>query len=253
MALLGSVALLVLLFITSAGTTRRDSQALVCRNNLQRLANAWLVYAGDNKQMVGNVHGGEAISALPATASTWATGWLDWTTTKANTNTANLQTGAFGRYVGKDTLVFKCPSDNFLSPVQRKAGWVRRVRTYVMNAYMGPSNAEAGPFDPGYTHFKSLSEVSRPGQIFVFTEEHPDSLNDPMLQVSPRVPQFIDLPASFHDRGANFAFADGHVEGHRWVSASTIVPVRFAVFGDGSRKPGDPDLLWLGAHSTQPK
>ncbi len=253
MALLGSVSLLAVLFITSAGTTRRGSQVLVCRNNLQRLADAWLVYAGDSKLLVGNVNGGAASSTAPAKATTWATGVLDWVSTMDNTNTAKLQTAAFARYIGPDVSVFKCPSDAYLSPTQRKLGWVRRVRTYSMNAYVGPSGVEEGPFDSSFIHFQSLAQVTPPGEIFVFTEEHPDSMNDPMLIISPRATQFIDLPASFHSRGANFTFADGHVEGHRWASASTVLPVRYVSYGGFAPQRGDPDLLWLGAHASRPK
>ena len=251
-ALLGSVALLALLFISSAGTTRSGVQAEVCRNNLQRLGNAWLVYAGDNAQLVGNVHGGDAMSAVPATATTWATGWLDWANSRHNTNTANLQTAAFARYIGKDLSVFKCPSDTYLSPAQRKLGWVRRVRTYSMNGYVGPSNLESGPSDPAYIHYQKPGDLSSPSQIFVFAEEHPDSMNDPLLFMSPSGTQFIDLLASFHTRAAYFTFADGHVEGHRWVSATSVQPVRYS-FPIITPKPKDPDLLWIGARTSQKK
>jgi prepilin-type processing-associated H-X9-DG protein len=36
--------------------------------------------------------------------------------------------------------------------------------------------------------------------------------------------EWIDLPASYHNGGGSFAFADGHSEIHRWVSELTKRP-----------------------------
>ncbi|MEK7708023.1 MAG: H-X9-DG-CTERM domain-containing protein, partial [Verrucomicrobiota bacterium] len=35
-----------------------------------------------------------------------------------------------------------------------------------------------------------------------------------------------DLPASYHNGGAAFAFADGHSESHRWVNVMTKRPAQ---------------------------
>jgi len=36
--------------------------------------------------------------------------------------------------------------------------------------------------------------------------------------------QWVDLPASYHDRGCMFSFADGHAEIHKWMSSDTLRP-----------------------------
>ena len=36
--------------------------------------------------------------------------------------------------------------------------------------------------------------------------------------------EWVDLPASYHNGAATFAFADGHAEVHRWVDPSTRPP-----------------------------
>ncbi len=36
----------------------------------------------------------------------------------------------------------------------------------------------------------------------------------------------IDLPASYHNGAANFTFADGHAQGHRWINKATKAPPR---------------------------
>ena len=94
-----------------------------------------------------------------------------------------------------------------------------------MNAMVG----NAGQFlaeganvnNPDYQQFLKLGQIPQPSRIFVLTEEHPDSINDAYFLNRPDSMQWVDLPASYHNGAANLAFADGHVESHRWRFAST--------------------------------
>jgi prepilin-type processing-associated H-X9-DG protein len=97
-----------------------------------------------------------------------------------------------------------------------------------MNAMVG----NAGQFlagganvnNPDYKQFLKLGQIPQPSQIFVLIEEHPDSINDAYFLNQPDGLRWQDLPASYHNGGANLAFADGHVEAHRWRFASTKPP-----------------------------
>ena len=60
----------------------------------------------------------------------------------------------------------------------------------------------------------------------MLTEEHPDSINDGYFLNKPDSLQWMDLPASYHNGAANLAFADGHLETHKWRFASTKPPAR---------------------------
>src|SRR6185369_2052119 len=110
--------------------------------------------------------------------------------------------------------IFKCPSDTALSSVQRSAGWTARVRSVSMNAMLG----DAGEFmvdgintnNPGYRQFERLGDVTEPSRIMAFVEEHPDSINDGYFLNRFHTGEWNDLPASYHLRGANFAYVDGH-------------------------------------------
>ena len=95
-----------------------------------------------------------------------------------------------------------------------------------MNGYMGPA---ANPWSPTFQVMTNASEISQPARIFVFTEEHPDSLNDPAfmsdlanVDASARM---IDYPGHFHTGGANLSMADGHNEYWQWADARTMPPV----------------------------
>jgi prepilin-type processing-associated H-X9-DG protein len=103
-----------------------------------------------------------------------------------------------------------------------------------MNAMVG----DAGSSSPGgvnlnntnYIQFFKAFNIPRPSDIFVFLDEHPDSIDDGyFLNRYPEgnaLPAWTDLPGSYHDGAASFSFADGHSELHRWHNPSTKQPAR---------------------------
>ena len=80
--------------------------------------------------------------------------------------------------------------------------------------------------NPDYTQFFKITQIPRPVEIFVFLDEHPDSINDGYFLNKASAPGWTDLPASYHNGAANLSFADGHSEIHPWVVTSTKPPAR---------------------------
>ena len=68
--------------------------------------------------------------------------------------------------------------------------------------------------------------MPKPSQIFVFIEEHPDSINDGYFLNMPDSQTWFDLPASCRNSSVNLSFTDCHVETHHWLYASTKKPAR---------------------------
>jgi prepilin-type processing-associated H-X9-DG protein len=93
----------------------------------------------------------------------------------------------------------------------------------VGNAASSP-RAAATQTIPTNRQFFRLTQVPRPATIFVFIEEHPDSINDGYFLNHFYSRRWTDLPAAWHQGAANLAFADGHVERRRWLAASTRPP-----------------------------
>ena len=162
---------------------------------------------------------------------------MDWETqnpgsarTSDNTNSALLTKGGIGPYTSRSAAIYRCPSDNVLSDLQSRAGWDKRVRSISMNAMVGDagvfSTGGANTNNPDYKQFFKISQVPKPSRIFVFIEEHPDSINDGYFLNKPDSLGWFDLPASYHNGAANLSFTDGHVEAHRWLNASTKRPAR---------------------------
>jgi len=235
------------------GTSEHASRQTVCIDNLRRITAAWLVYADDHQGAMPLNNGGAESQAPPLGRASWISGWLDWTTGAANTNTAYLVDSRYASlapYTGRDASLYKCPADVFQSNAQAASGRPGRVRSYSMNAFMGSGSGK--DFNSGYLTYTKNSDLRTlaPAQAFVLLEEHPDSINDPVFIQSMSQPMWFDLPASFHDGSCGFSFADGHVEIHRWASAKTSVPVRF-YFVSPTIPPNDPDYLWLKARSGE--
>jgi prepilin-type N-terminal cleavage/methylation domain-containing protein/prepilin-type processing-associated H-X9-DG protein len=64
---------------------------------------------------------------------------------------------------------------------------------------------------------------------------------------------FFHRPSVEHDTSGVLAFADGHVEAHRWRDPATIQAAHNIGNGDGAHfltLAGNPDLLWLQGHAT---
>ena len=233
------VAILAALILPALSRAKIRAQSSFCLNNTKQLAIAWMIYADEHNGQLAYNLGRSARSplAVPAMAggSTMAQNWvnnvLDWELNPDNTNTAAIAATGLGPYTGKTTALYRCPSDNVLSDLQRRAGWSGRARSYSMNAMIG----DAGGFsqtgtnvnNPAYVQFFRATTIPRPAAIFVFLDEHPDSIDDGyFLDRDISQATWNDLPASYHDGAANFSFADGHAEAHRWQNASTKQPTR---------------------------
>lgn len=114
-----------------------------------------------------------------------------------------------------------------------------------MNSLVGDPLINPNRFNPDWMQFLSLSQFSKPADFYVFTEEHPDTINDGYFMNRWDTIKWGNLPASHHNRGANLSWADGHMERHRWVVPDTICePVPGGAHG--GFVPSDPfDYLWL--------
>ena len=150
----------------------------------------------------------------------------------------------------KSTGVFKCPSDRYPDPTKGP-----RLFSLSGNAFLGGIGVTVVNEIPGRTYSaKGVSKTSnlvRPGpaMTFVTLDEHPDSIDDAVFHsiggASLPSAEFRNVPASFHyGGGANFSFADGHSEIHKWRDKRTIIPVTYTKIGN-LKVPGSRDYEWL--------
>ncbi len=232
MVVVAIIGILASLVLPPLGRAKSRGQSIYCLNNLRQLGLSLHMYAGDNEDALPYNMGSEGTRRTVAagTFQNWVNNVMTWELDSDNTNTALLAKGGLGPYLTGGTGIFRCPADNALSSVQIAAGWSGRARSVSMNAMLG----NAGEFlagnvntnNPGYRQFFRMADVPQPSQIFAFVEEHPDSINDGYFINRYYSYEWMDLPASYHNGGANFAFADGHSEFRAWRNASTMPPAR---------------------------
>jgi prepilin-type N-terminal cleavage/methylation domain-containing protein/prepilin-type processing-associated H-X9-DG protein len=234
------IAILAALVLPALASARERARAIVCLNNTKQLLVAWQIYAGDNDDRLPYNLG--MVGSSFRTNLNWVNNVMTWDLSSDNTNLATLTDASLGSFVSGSTSVYRCPSDQALSLVQRAAGWTARIRSYSMNAMVG----DAGSFtakgyninNPDYTQFFNMAQIPDPSEIFVFLDEHPDSIDDGyFLDKSPddsnytaaygsaySGAQWTDLPASYHNGATAFSYADGHSSLHRWLQPDTIRP-----------------------------
>ena len=224
------IAALAALLLPTLNRARARAQGYQSVNNTRQLLLAWILYSDDHNGRLAYNLGGSAGGKDPAlkTDANWVNNNLTWGLDSDNTNTATLTEASLGPYTSKVASIYRCPADRLLSSEQQKAGWSHRVRSYSMNAMIGDAGAlSAAGYNennPKYVQFFRLTDIPLPSEIFVFVEEHPDSINDGYFLNKFYANHWNDLPSSDHNGAAPFAFADGHAQLRRWLDASTKQP-----------------------------
>ena len=220
------------ILLPSLAKAKAKSTAIACLGNARQLNLAWTLYAIDsNDRLVYNLGIDRRQPVPPPNRNlNWVDNVMSWELDSENTNTAFLVKSPLAPYWGRSADLLRCPADRVLSDLQRAAGWKNRVRSFSMNAMVG----DAGPnvvlggnvLNPGYKQFITMQEIAHPSGIFVFLDEHPDSIGDGYFYNNEEEAEWIHLPASYHNGAGSFSFADGHVESHRWISINTKQPAK---------------------------
>lgn len=229
------IAILSSILLPALAKAKSRAQGIYSLNNTRQLTVATVIYSDDhNGRLPYNLDSSQ--SGPAAMAKNWANNVLDWELSSDNTNSAALIASGIGPYTGGSAAVYRCPGDYVLSSIQQGAGWKSRVRSYSMNAMVGDAGAatERGENinNPGYLQFFQVTSIPRPSDVFLFVEEHPDSIKDGYFinsYTAEKVkklgyPVWQDLPGSDHDGMGVFSFADGHSEFHRWRGKSMKLP-----------------------------
>lgn len=234
------IALLAALLLPALATAKARAQALTCGNNLKQLGLAWVLYAGDNADLLVNNHG---VPETLARRQTWANNVEDWLASDDNTNLALLQDSKLGPYVSRNPGVYKCPADRAPAPNGQ------RIRSMSMNAQVGNPGELTNRFNPLYVQFYKLTDFRTPASLFVFLDEHADTINDGFFVNVLEESNWGNWPGSYHSGAANLTFADGHLETHRWLVPGTVRPVLQARFPAFPAVPTT-DFDWLKARTS---
>jgi prepilin-type N-terminal cleavage/methylation domain-containing protein/prepilin-type processing-associated H-X9-DG protein len=249
LVVLAIIAILAGLILPALAQAKGQARALQCLNNKKQLQLAWLLYPPDhNDKLVP--HGLNIPNPpRPELGLWWAQGFLNYDGANSeNTNGALLIDPQYGKLApySQVAALYKCPSDESRVRIGKKL--VPRVRSISMNVYAGGlgkcGTATLVPYGP-----QKESDIPNPSQLFVFIDEHPDSLEFVSFWSHPapgKGAMIGSYPGSLHRGAATISFADGHVELHRWTDPRTTPAVTYATrLPFGASSPNNQDVAWL--------
>ena len=197
------IAILAAMLLPALGRAKKKAQGIQCMNNSRQFALAWIIYAGDNSDVLVLNPGVQSSSNNPA----WTYGKMD-DIPDLRTNVDWIKLGLLFPYT-KSVNLYKCPGNQ-----------TDQVRGIAMNHHMAKSPGDSF-YNAAFPGFKKLTDVKKPSDIFVCIDEDENSINDAMFLVVDQDmggfnTHISDWPATYHGLASGISFSDGHAEMHRW-------------------------------------
>jgi prepilin-type processing-associated H-X9-DG protein len=214
------IAILAAMLLPALAKAKAKAQSVACINNLKQLQLGWTMYTHDHNDAFPPNITRAAGSFRQNMPGSWVLG-----NAQMDTTTTNLQSGVLFKDVGAPG-VYRCPCDQ--STMRNHPG-LRRTRSYSMSWWLNGDtdptdtiSAWVNPTNDPWDKVK-LSQLIHPppSQIFVFIDEHEQSIDDGLMGVGNPLElvetvEWYKLPADRHSQGCSISFADSHVEHWRW-------------------------------------
>src|SRR5450756_228327 len=226
------IAILAAMLLPSLAKAKQKAQGIQCLSNLKQLTLGWKMYSGDNQdRLVPNgllanqptsptdpagQSGGPLAQWCPGRQDAAAQLSPEGTAPGANIGYQWVKTGMIYPYLNS-LGVYKCPAD--IITISSFGTAYPHVRSMSMNTWLNPIVPWGG--DPNAANLRIYtkeSNISQPGpaDLWVFIDENPKSINDGSFVCDPQIQNWVDCPATYHNRAGGISFADGHSQIRVW-------------------------------------
>lgn len=233
------IAILAALLLPALSGAKESALAATCRNNEKNLVLAWTLYHGDSSDKIVRAHDQGAQEFDWVGPKQDDTGHSTGSGGSIEDEIRGFKDGMLWPYL-RDAKVYHCAVDkrDYL-----KAGrMVNELKAY--RSYSIPCSMNGPPYSPD--PILKFAQLRRPSTQYVFLEEDTDvgGVNwGGWLLPCPFTDSWWDPIAVRHGKKNCLAFADGHVELHKWLDSRTLVMSKGQVFG--LYAPNSPDLKFM--------
>lgn len=203
------IAILAAIILPALGGAKQKGYAIACLNNLRQLQVCWLMFVQDNDD---HVPANFSLNTNGAWRST-PDSWIGLSSAIHDTDASGIEQGLLFRYdYNRQLAIYRCPADrSSVLDMSGQALGLLRLRSYSMNGAFG------GRTNENQAVVNRLGALPDPSKIFVFIDEHEDSIDDAHFLVWPEPDdRWVNMPTDRHSRGATLSFADGHAEKWKW-------------------------------------
>jgi len=255
------IAILAAMLLPALTRAKDQARRIQCVSNQRQMIVAWCVYPTDHQETLALNGGRNANLFVPGVTQPYL--WVyggNHGDPQSLTNGNYLVSPQYALFAGyvRAVGIYKCAADRTLWPLGGKM--VFEQRSYTMNSYIGtpPGQIEVPlSLSSSYRVYLKSSDLlaDSPASRFVFIDGNPSSICTPAQGVNMLGDTFIHYPSSLHRGSGILSFADGHVEIHKWLDGRTrkSLPNGATYIPHNDASPGNPDLKWIRARTTQLK
>jgi prepilin-type N-terminal cleavage/methylation domain-containing protein/prepilin-type processing-associated H-X9-DG protein len=224
------IAILAALLLPTLSSAKQKAFRTTDVNNQRQIGIAYYMYESDNEGRLDFYAAGGGYWTPPPGAP--------WSGMQPDVATRMIQDAlSTNNYLFKyapNPNIYHCPGDMRYKNRTPGNGWA-------YDSYSKTDNVggEGGVW--GGSPYKKMSEIQSPAMTFITLEDSdPRGYNEGSWVVqwisgyTSGSFTWVDTPAIYHVNANSFAFADGHVEMHRWRDANIIAAGVKAAAGDSS-------------------